>query len=55
MDGINQFDLITQRVLALHAKNMEEELQRTLTALEVAQKRILELEAPPPVETSKDA
>lgn len=47
MDGINRLDLITQRVLALHAEKLEDQLQRTLTELEAAQKRIAELEAPP--------
>ncbi|WP_191126154.1 hypothetical protein [Mesorhizobium sp. B2-1-2] len=47
MDGINQLDLITQRVLSLHAKTLEDQLQRVLTELEQAQKRIAELEAPP--------
>lgn len=55
MDGINQLDLITQRVLSLHAKNLEGQLQRTVTALEAAQKRIAELEAPSPDETKADA
>lgn len=44
---INQLDLITQRALALHVKSLEEQLYRTLTALEAAQKRIAELETPP--------
>lgn len=47
MDGINQLDLITQRTLAQHVKNIEEQLYSTLTALEQAQKRIAELETPP--------
>ena len=51
MDGINQLDLITQRVLSLHAKNLEDQLQGKMAELEAAQKRIAELEAPPPAET----
>lgn len=52
---INQLDLITQRAVALHVKSLEEQLYGALTALDAAQKRIAELEAPPPDETKADA
>jgi hypothetical protein len=53
MDGINQLDLITQRVLSLHVKNLSDELDRAQAEIEQAKKRIAELEAPPPAKTSK--
>lgn len=47
MDGINQLDLITQRVLSLQVKNLTEELGQAQAALDEAKKRIAKLEAPP--------
>jgi cell division protein FtsB len=47
MDGINQLDLITQRVLSLQVKNLTEELGQAQAELDQAKKRIAELEAPP--------
>ncbi len=55
MDGIFQLDLITQRVLSAHIKNLTDELARALAENEVQRKRIAELEAPPPAETKADA
>lgn len=52
MDGINQLDLITQRVLSLQVKTLTDELGQATAELEQARKRIAELEtptkAPPP-------
>lgn len=45
MDGINQLDLITQRVLSLQVKTLTDELGKAMAELEQAQKRIAELEA----------
>jgi hypothetical protein len=47
MPDMNEFDLITQRVLALHVRNVEEQLRLTTAELEQAKERIAELEAPP--------
>ncbi|TIU70884.1 MAG: hypothetical protein E5W25_05800 [Mesorhizobium sp.] len=47
MDGINQLDLITQRVLSLQVKTLTDELGQALAELEQANKRIAELETPP--------
>ncbi len=55
MDGINQLDLITQRILSLHAKTLEDQLRSALTELAQAQQRIIELEMPPAAETSEGA
>ncbi|TIV83788.1 MAG: hypothetical protein E5V64_06380 [Mesorhizobium sp.] len=61
MDGINQLDLVTQRVLSLQVKTLTEELgqamaerEQALAELDQAKKRIAELE-PPPAETKVDA
>ena len=45
MNGIDYLDLTTQRVLSLHVRTLEDRLQTSQTALEVALKRIAELEA----------
>ena len=55
MDGINQLDLITQRVLSLQVKTLTEELAQAQGELEQAKRRIAELEAPPADETKADA
>ncbi|ESZ60645.1 hypothetical protein NL532_24040 [Mesorhizobium sp. C120A] len=54
MDGINQLDLITQRVLAIHVRSLTEELARAQAEVEQGQvrleealARIAKLEAPP--------
>lgn len=54
MDGINQLDLITQRVLSLQVKNLTDELGQAQAEIEQAHKRIAELEeAPSPAKTSE--
>lgn len=55
MDGINQLDLITQRVLSLQVKNLTDELGRAQDEIDQARKRIAELEAPPADETKAAA
>lgn len=47
MDGINHLDLIALRVLSLQIKTLTEDLGQAQAALNEAQKRIAELEAPP--------
>lgn len=47
MDGINQLDLITQRVLSLQVKTLTDELAQAMAEIQQTRKRIAELEAPP--------
>jgi hypothetical protein len=53
MDGINQLDLITQRVLSLQVKTLTEELGNAQAELDQAKMRIAELEAPPEAKTGE--